>query len=189
MLKGTKTEQNLLKAFAGESQARNRYTMFASQARKEGYQQIAAIFEETAGNELEHAKLFFKKLEGGDVEITASYPAGKVGMTFENLREAAKGEHLEFEVIYQEFASTARVEGFEDIAELFEKIATIEKEHEDRYRKLYQNVKNNKVFEKDEEVEWVCRECGYVHKGTASPEICPVCAHPQAYYQLKPNNY
>lgn len=189
MIKGTKTEQNLLKAFAGESQARNRYTMFASQARKEGFEQIAAVFEETAGNELQHAKLFFKKLEGGDVEITATYPAGKVGMTFENLREAAKGEHQEFEVIYQEFASTARVEGFEDIAELFEKIATIEKEHEDRYRRIYLNVKNNKVFEKEEEVEWICRECGYVVKGTKAPLICPTCEHPQAFYQLKVTNY
>lgn len=189
MLKGTKTEQNLLKAFAGESQARNRYTMYASTAKKEGFEQIAAIFLETAENEREHASLFYKKLEGGAVQITADYPAGDIGTTLQNLEFAANGEKDEATVLYPEFARTAREEGFEDIARLFERISTIEARHEERYRKLHDNVENNKVFVKDEEVEWVCRECGYVHKGTSAPEICPVCAHPQAYYQVKADNY
>ncbi len=189
MIKGSKTEQNLLKAFAGESQARNRYTMYASKAKKEGFEQIAAFFLETAGNEYEHATLFYKKLEGGEVEITASYPAGNIGNTLDNLEFAANGERDEADVLYPEFAKVAREEGFNDIAELFENIATIEKRHEKRYRQLFENVKNNKVFERDEEVEWVCLECGYVHTGTTAPEICPVCAHPQSFYQLNIEAY
>jgi rubrerythrin len=185
MIKGTKTEQNLLKAFAGESQARNRYTMYASKARKEGYEQIAAIFLETAENEREHASLFYKKLEGGPVEITATFPAGNIGTTLENLEYGASGENEEWTELYPEFAKVAKEEGFNDIAVLFEKIATIEKSHEERYRKLYDNLKNDKVFKREEEEEWVCRECGYVHKGKEAPTICPVCAHPQAFYQLK----
>jgi rubrerythrin len=189
MIKGTKTEQNLLKAFAGESQARNRYTMYASVARKDGYEQIGAIFLETADNEREHASLFYKKLEGGVLEITATYPAGNIGSTIENLEFSASGEHEEWEVIYPEFAKIAREEGFEDIAILFENIASIESHHEERFKKLLDNVKNNKVFIKDEEVEWVCRECGYVHKGVEAPDVCPTCSHPQAFYQLKVENY
>jgi rubrerythrin len=163
--------------------------MYASKAKKEGYEQIAAIFLETAGNEYEHATLFYKKLEGGEVEITASYPAGDIGSTLENLEYAAGGEHDEWSVLYPEFAKTAQEEGFNDIAELFTKIATIEKRHEERYRKLYDNVKNGLVFEREEEVEWVCRECGYVHKGTSAPDVCPVCSHPQSFYQLLEENY
>ena len=189
MVKGTRTEQNLLKAFAGESQARNRYTMYASIARKEGYEQIAAIFLETAQNEYEHATLFYKKLEGGEVEITASYPAGDRGNTLQNLEYAANGEHHEYDSLYPEFARIAREEGFEDIAVLFEKIALIEHHHEMRYRRLYDNVANNKVFSRDETVEWVCRECGNVHTGTDAPEVCPVCSHAQSYYQLNNENY
>lgn len=188
-MKGTRTEQNLLKAFAGESQARTRYTMYASKAKKEGYEQISAIFLETAGNEYEHATLFYKKLKGGEVEITASYPAGDIGSTLENLEYALNGEHDEWSMLYPEFAKVAREEGFEDVAELFENIATIEKRHEERYRKLFDNVKNGTVFEKEEEVEWVCRECGYVHKGTSAPDLCPVCAHPQSFYELLEENY
>lgn len=187
MLKGTKTEQNLLKAFAGESQARNRYTMYASQARKDGFEQIGAIFLETAENEREHASLFYKKLEGGAVEITATYPAGNIGNTLENLEFGANGEHEEWSIIYPEFAKVAKEEGFPDVAKLFENIATIEATHEERYRKLYDNVKNNKVFTKEIEMEWVCRECGYVYKGIEAPVICPTCAHPQSFYQLRVN--
>jgi rubrerythrin len=189
MIKGTKTEQNLLKAFAGESQARNRYTMYSAKAKKEGYEQIAAIFLETADNEREHASLFYKKLEGGEVEITASYPAGDIGSTLENLEYAANGEHAEATLIYPEFAKTAREEGFEDIATLFELISTIEEQHEKRYRKLHENVKNNEVFDRVSECVWVCRECGYVHHGKSAPEVCPVCAHPQGFYQLLVENY
>ena len=174
MLKGTKTEQNLLKPFAGESQARNRYTMYASKARKEGFEQISAIFLETAENEREHASLFYKKLEGGEVEITASYPAGDIGTTLENLAFAANGEHDEWSTLYPEFAKVAKEEGFMDIAILFDKISTIEKRHEERYNELYNHVKNNTVFTKGETVEWVCRECGYVHTGTSAPNVCPV---------------
>lgn len=189
MIKGTKTEQNLLKAFAGESQARNRYSIYASKAKKDGYEQIAAIFLETAANEYEHASLFYKKLEGGAVQITADYPAGDLGTTLENLEYAANGEHDEATSIYPEFAKVAREEGFDDIAELFERISTIEARHEARYRKLYENVKNNEVFDRVSECEWVCRECGYVHIGTSAPEVCPVCAHPQSFYQLNVENY
>lgn len=189
MIKGTKTEKNLLKAFAGESQARNRYTRFASIARKEGFEQIANIFMETAANEYEHASLFFKKLEGGPVTITATYPAGKVGTTLENLKQALESEQEEHEVLYPEFAKEAREEGFEDIALLFERIATIEDHHAQRYQKLYDNVKNKRVFAKDTPQVWVCLECGYEVKSNKAPEICPACAHPQSFYQLKCENY
>jgi rubrerythrin len=189
VIEGTKTEQNLLKAFAGESQARNRYTMYASVAKKEGYEQIAAIFLETADNEREHASLFYKKLTGGMVTITADYPAGDMASTLENLEYAANGEHDEATSIYPEFAKTAREEGFDDIAKLFELIATIEEQHEKRYRKLYENVKNNEVFDRVSESVWVCRECGYVHHGKSAPKVCPVCAHPQGFYQLLNENY
>lgn len=189
MIKGTKTEQNLLKAFAGESQARSRYMRFASVAKKEGYEQIAAIFQETADNEYQHASQFFKKMEGGPVEITATYPAGRIGTTLENLEQAAEGEHEEHAELYPEFARVAREEGFEDIAKLFEDIATIEKEHEDRYRHLYENIKQGKVFNRQEKKVWVCRICGYEVNDNEPPHVCPVCAHPQAHYQLKAENY
>ena len=184
MLKGTKTEKNLLKAFAGESQARNRYTMYASKAKKEGYEQIAAIFLETAENEKEHASLFYKKLEGGKVEMTATFPAGDIGTTSENLDFAAKGENEEWTVLYKQFADEATQEGFLEIAKLFQNISTIEKHHEERYKKLFTNVTMNKVFEKEEVNQWVCRECGFVHNGTSAPTVCPVCSHEQAFYQL-----
>lgn len=189
MLKGSKTEKNLLKAFAGESQARNRYTMYASKARKEGYEQIAQIFLETAENEREHASLFYKKLEGGKVEITADFPAGDIGTTAENLDFAAKGENEEWTTLYKEFAEVAQQEGFLEIAKLFENIAQIEKHHEERYRKLFSNVTMGKVFEKEESTEWICRECGYIHKGTTAPSVCPVCAHEQAFYQVLCERY
>ena len=188
-LKGTKTEQNLLKAFAGESQARNRYTFFASQAREEGYVQIQRIFEETAANEKEHAEVFFKHLQGGMVEIIAEYPAGVIGNTAENLLEAAKGEKLEWGTLYPDFEKTAREEGFKDIAESFEEIAEVEEEHEKRYRKLLANVKNDKVFKRDVEVEWHCLNCGYIHHGKEAPEECPACKHSRAYYELHVPNY
>ena len=177
-LKGSKTEKNLLKSFAGESQARNRYTFFASAARKEGYVQIQGIFEETAANEKEHAEVFFKHLEGGDVEITASYPAGKIGTTEENLFAAAEGELLEWGTLYPNFANVAKEEGFQDVAESFTEIAEVEEEHEKRYRKLLENVKNGTVFKRDEEVEWHCLNCGYIHHGKEAPEVCPACEHP-----------
>ena len=177
-LKGTKTEQNLMTAFAGESQARNKYTYYASKAKKEGYEQIAAIFEETAGNEKEHAKMWFKELHGGEVPTTA-----------ENLLDAAEGENYEWTDMYAEFAKTAREEGFTRIALLFEGVAKIEKEHEERYRKLLENVNNEMVFSKDGEKVWVCRNCGHVHVGKDAPKVCPVCAHPQAYFEVKADNY
>lgn len=189
MLKGTKTEQNLLKAFAGESQARNRYSMYASIAKKEGYEQIAEIFLQTAANEYEHAKLFYRKLEGREVEITALYPAGIIGDTLENLEAAANGEKDEAEVLYPEFTKTASEEGFDDIANLFSRIATIEEHHQQRYLKLASNVKNKKIFYRDTEQEWLCLECGYIHFGKDAPKECPVCAHPQAFYQLHIENY
>lgn len=189
MLKGTKTEQNLLKAFAGESQARNRYTMYASIAKKDGFEQIAAIFLETAQNEYEHATLFYKKLEGSNIEINASYPGGVIGSTLDNLAAAAAGEAEEATILYPDFAKTATEEGFLDIATLFLNISTIEARHNKRYLKLHDNVANNKVFTKDTEIEWTCRECGYVHKGTSAPTTCPVCAHAQAFYQLNMENY
>jgi rubrerythrin len=188
-VKGTQTEKNLLKAFAGESQARNRYTYFASKARKDGFEQIAAFFEETAAQEKEHAKLFFKYLEGGVVEITASFPAGVIGNTADNLLAAAKGEYEEWDMIYPEFARIAEEEGFSSIAKTFKWVATVEKRHEERYRKLLLNIENDEVFKRSDKVEWVCRNCGYVHEGEQAPESCPCCLHPQAYFELKAGNY
>ena len=188
-LKGTKTEKNLLKAFAGESQARNRYMFFASVAKEEGYVQIQRIFEETARNEVEHAKVFFKYLEGGGVEITAEYPAGKIGTTAENLLEAAEGEKLEWGTLYPDFAKTAREEGFTEIAESFTEIAEVEEEHEKRFRKLLANIEAGTVFKRDREVKWHCLNCGYIHRGKEAPEVCPACKHPRAYYELMPENY
>jgi len=188
-IKGSETEKNILKAFAGESQARNRYTYFASTARKEGFEQIAAIFEETAGNEKEHAKVFFKHLEGGDVTIEASYPAGKIGTTAENLLAAAEGEKMEWGTIYPSFEETAREEGFEEIAKSFKEIAEVEEKHDKRYRKLLENVNSGKVFKRDKAVKWKCRNCGYVHEGEEAPKICPACKHPQAFYELFCENY
>ncbi len=188
-IKGTETEKNLLKAFAGESQARNRYEFFAKVARQEGYEQIAAIFELTAKQEKEHAKRFFKFLEGGMVEITAAYPAGKIGTTIENLEAAAKGENEEWTELYPHFAEVAMKEGFKEIATAFKMIAKVEAEHEKRYRKLYQNIIENKVFEREEKVKWVCRNCGYVHEGTKALETCPACLHPKSYFELFEENY
>ena len=186
-LKSSETEKNLLKAFAGESQARNRYTYFSSQARKEGFEQIASIFLETADNEKEHAKVFFNYLEeiGGElVEIQASYPAGKISSTEENLLAAAEGEKLEYSSIYPEFERIARKEGFEEIASSFKEIGEVEEQHEKRYRKLLENLKSGKVFSRDKIVKWKCRNCGYVHEGKEAPEKCPSCKHPQAFYEL-----
>ncbi len=183
-IKGTLTEQNLLKAFAGESQARNRYTYFASVAKKEGFEQISGLFIETADNEKEHAKVFFKYLEGGETEITASYPAGKIGTTAENLLAAAEGEQMEWSTLYPDFAKVAEEEGFADVAESFREIAEVEAHHEIRYRKLLENVNGYKVFKKDGNVFWKCRNCGYVHEGAEAPEICPACKHPQAYFEV-----
>lgn len=188
-IKGTKTEKNLLASFAGESQARNRYTYFSSVARKAGYEQIAAIFLETADNEKEHAKRFFKFLEGGEVEITASYPAGVIGDTVANLEASAAGENLEWTKLYKEAEETARSEGFKEIADLFKEIAEVEEQHEIRYRKLLRNVREGKVFKKDTVVKWKCRNCGYVHEGKEPPEKCPACAHPQSFYELLCENY
>jgi len=188
-IKGTKTEQNLLKAFAGESQARNRYTFFAGKAKKEGFEQIAAFFEETAAQEKEHAKLFFKFLEGGMVEITATFPAGVIGNTADNLLASAEGEHEEWDLLYPEFAEIAKQEGFPKIAEAFRLVATVEKRHEERYRKLLQNIKNDEAFNRSEKMEWACRNCGYLHHGEKSPEICPCCDHPRAYFEIKAVNY
>lgn len=188
-IKGTKTEQNLLKSFAVESQARNRYVFFASVAKKEGFEQIAGVFAETAEQEKEHAKRFFKFLEGGMVEITASYPAGVIGTTKENLAAAAAGENEEWTDLYPTFADVADQEGFPVIAAVFRSIATVEAEHEKRYRALLARVEADKVFERDEEIEWQCRNCGYIHKGKKAPASCPSCAHPQAYFEPKKNNY
>ena len=188
-VKGTRTEQNLLKAFAGESQARTRYTFFASVAKKEGYEQIAGVFAETADQEKEHAKRFFKFLEGGMVEITAAYPAGVIGTTAENLAAAAAGENEEWSELYPEFAKVADEEGFPQIAEAFRRIATVEAGHEARYLKLYERMINGTVFEDEEEIEWQCRNCGYIHKGKKAPEVCPACQHPKAYFERKKNNY
>ncbi len=183
-IKGTQTEKNLLAAFAGESQARNRYSFFASKAKKEGYEQIAAIFTETAENEKEHAKVFFKHLKGGMTEIEASYPAGKIGTTKENLLAAAEGEKEEWGTLYPDFAKTAEEEGFPKVAESFKEIGEVEEYHERRYRKLLDNVKEDKVFKKEKVVKWKCRNCGYVHQGPEAPEICPACKHPQSYYEI-----
>lgn len=188
-LKGTQTEKNIMAAFAGESQARNRYTYFASQAKKEGYVQISAIFEETANQEKEHAKRLFKLLEGGEVEITAAFPAGVIGSTLENLLAAAAGENYEHTDMYPSFAKTASAEGFSDIAAVLSNIAVAEKYHEERYRKLAANIKAGKVFKKDKPVTWRCRNCGYTHEGATAPDACPACAHPQAHYELKDDNY
>jgi rubrerythrin len=183
-LKGTRTEQNLLKAFAGESQARNRYTFFASKAKNEGFEQISALFVETAENEREHAKVFFKHLEGGDAEITATYPAGRIGTTAENLLAAAEGEKMEWGTLYPDFANVADEEGFADVATSFREIAKVEAHHEDRYRKLLANVESGRVFKRDTPVRWKCRNCGFVHEGPEAPDCCPACKHPQAYYEL-----
>ncbi|HOI15602.1 MAG TPA: rubrerythrin family protein [Geobacteraceae bacterium] len=188
-VKGTKTERNLLTAFAGESQARNRYTFFASVARKAGYEQIANIFTETAGNEKEHAEIFFSYLEGGDAEITATYPAGIVADTRTNLEAAAAGEKLEWSEIYADFEKIAREEGFPDIATSFKEIAEVEEFHERRYRKLAQNLDTGEVFRKKSSVKWHCTNCGYVHEGTEAPRTCPACKHAQSYYELLAENY
>ena len=188
-LKGTKTEKNLLASFAGESQARNRYTYFAGAAKKAGFEQIAAIFLETADNEKEHAKRFFKLLEGGEVEIAASYPAGVIGDTAANLEASAAGERLEWTKLYKEAEKTAREEGFEEIAVQYKEIAEVEEQHEKRYRKLLKNLKEGKVFKKDTAVKWKCRNCGYVHEEKEAPEECPACKHPQAFYELLCENY
>jgi rubrerythrin len=188
-VKGTETEKNLLASFAGESQARNRYTYFASAARKEGYEQIANIFIETAENEKEHAKVFFKHLEGGEREITASYPAGAIKDTASNLEAAAAGEHMEWTAIYSEFAQAAKTEGFPEIESSFEQISKVEKFHESRYRKLIANLKNEEVFKKKTAVRWHCINCGYVFEGAEAPKECPACKHPQAYYEVLAENY
>ena len=188
-LKGTQTEQNLLKAFAGESQARMRYDYFAKQAKKEGLEQIAAIFEETSLNEREHAKRFFKFLEGGPVEITATYPAGKIGSTLENLKAAAEGENEEWTALYPEFAKIAEEEGYKEVAMAFKLIAKVEKAHDERYSTLYSNLENGLVFEREGKVVWKCRNCGYLHEGTKPPMNCPACLHPQSYFEIKESNY
>ncbi|MBN1957827.1 MAG: rubrerythrin family protein [Desulfuromonadales bacterium] len=188
-VKGTETEKNLLKSFAGESQARTRYTYFASIAKKEGYVQIADVFEETANQEKEHAKRFFKFLEGGDLEITATYPAGKMGMTAENLLAAAMGEHEEHAELYPAFAETALKEGFPEIAAAWNAISVAEKQHEKRYRDLLANVENGTVFKRESAVTWRCRNCGYLHVGDQAPELCPACIHPQAHFELLGENW
>ncbi|MFA5089832.1 MAG: ferritin family protein [Candidatus Omnitrophota bacterium] len=188
-IKGTKTERNLLAAFAGESQARNRYTYFASAARKEGYEQIANIFIETAENEKEHAKVFFKYLEGDDVEIVASYPAGAIKGTLENLKQAAAGENMEWTVLYSDFSQTAKEEGLPEVARSFEQIAKVERFHESRYRRLISNIASKEVFKKKSPVKWHCINCGYVFEGQEAPAACPACRHPQAFYELLAENY
>jgi len=188
-LKNTQTEKNILTAFCGESQARNRYTYFASQAKKEGYVQISHIFEETANQEKEHAKRLFKLLEGGEVEISGSFPAGRIATTSENLKEAAGGENYEHTIMYPEFAATAREEGFDDIATIFEAIAVAEKQHETRYLDLMDNISTGRVFKRDEAVSWRCRNCGYLHTGKDAPEMCPACAHSQAHFELLGENW
>ena len=187
-IRGSKTEKNLLKAFAGESQARNRYTYFASAAKKEGYEQIANIFTETAENEKEHAKIFFKHLEGGDVEITASYPAGAIKDTKSNLEEAAAGENMEWTVLYTDFSQVAKDEGFPDVARSFDQIAKVERFHESRYRKLIDNISSRGVFKKKASVKWHCINCGYVVEGSEAPKECPACKHPQSYYEVLAEN-
>ncbi len=188
-IKGSKTERNLLAAFAGESQARNRYTYFASAARKEGLEQIANIFIETAENEKEHAKIFFKYLEGGDIEITATYPAGAIRDTKTNLAEAAAGENMEWTTLYSDFSKTARDEDFPEVAKSFEQIAKVEKFHESRYRKLINNISNNEIFKKKAATKWHCINCGYVIEGVEAPKECPACKHPQAFYEVLAENY
>lgn len=188
-IKGSRTEQNLLKSFAGESQAKNRYTFFSKIAKQEGYEQISAIFMETAMQEESHAKIFFKFLEGGPLEITAIYPAGVIGTTAENLLAAAEGENEEWTMLYSNFADIAKEEGFPKIASKFKLIATVEKLHEDRYRKLLKNIKEDMVFQKDKPVKWVCRKCGYVHEGEKALNMCPCCEHPLSYFELHTENY
>jgi rubrerythrin len=188
-LKGTQTEKNLLTAFAGESQARNRYTYFASAAKKEGFVQICDIFTETANQEKEHAKRFFKFLEGGEVEIVGAFPAGVIGTTLENLKEAAAGEKYEWSSMYPDFAATAKEEGFNDVAIAFEMIAIAEKQHEKRYAELAANVESGKVFKKEASTKWRCRNCGYVHEGESAVEVCPACVHPQAHFELLGENW
>jgi rubrerythrin len=188
-LKGTKTEKNILTAFAGESQARNRYTYFASQAKKDGYDQIRAIFEETANQEKEHAKRLFKFLEGEEVEIQASFPAGVIGTTLENLKAAATGENFEHTTMYPEFAKTAKEEGFHEIAVVMQAIAVAEKQHEKRYLALAKNIEKGRVFKRDSQVIWRCRNCGYIHMGNDAPENCPACNHPKAYFEILGENY
>ncbi len=188
-IKGSKTEKNLLASFAGESQARNRYTYFAGAARKEGYEQIACIFEETANQEKEHAKRFFSYLEGGDLEISAAYPAGKIGTTVENLKAAAAGENLEHTKLYPGFAQIAEQEGFSEIAALWRLVSVAERYHEKRYRDFAANLEADRVFKREQKTVWRCRNCGYLHEGTAAPEQCPACLHPQAYFELKGENW
>lgn len=188
-LKGTKTEKNLLASFAGESQARSRYTYFASKAKKEGYEQVAAIFLETAENEKEHAKRFFKFLEGGMVEITAAYPAGIIGSTAENLKAAAEGENEEHTKLYPEFADIAEQEGFKEIAIAWRRIADVEKHHEERYLTLLKNIKEGTVFKKKETIQWKCRNCGYIHEGDSAPDTCPACQHSQSYFEVLAEKY
>ncbi|WP_347488197.1 rubrerythrin [Desulfoscipio sp. XC116] len=188
-IKGTRTEKNLLTAFAGESQARNRYNYFAGAAKKEGYEQIAAVFAETADHEKEHAKRLFKFLQGGDVEITAAFPAGIIGTTIENLQASAAGENHEHAEMYPEFAKIAEEEGFPQIAAVFRAIAIAEDGHEKRFRALLENIQQDKVFQRSEKVTWKCRNCGYLHEGTQAPESCPACAHPKSYYELWRPNY
>ncbi len=187
-LKGTRTEQNLLKSFAGESQARSRYSMFAKQAKKEGFEQISAIFKETAEQEYQHAKRFFKFLEGGMVEITATFPAGIIGTTAENLQAAAEGENEEWTELYPEFADIAEEEGFKEIATAWRMIAKVETMHEERYLKLLNKVKEGKVFASEESANWYCRNCGYIHEGKKAPNTCPACLHSQAYFQIESEN-
>ena len=188
-LKGTKTEKNILTAFAGESQARNRYTFFASAAKKEGYVQIQKIFEETASQEKEHAERLFKMLEGGEVEIKASFPAGVVGKTVDNLKESAGGEDHEWQIMYPGFANTAREEGFTEIADVFERIAVAEKQHSKRYKALRENIEEGRVFQRKEPVVWRCMNCGYLHTGKTAPEVCPACTHKKDYFELLGENW
>lgn len=188
-LKGTQTEKNILKSFAGECQARTRYDFFASQAKKEGLEQICAFFQETALNEKEHSKRFFKFLEGGSVEISATYPAGKIGTTLENLKAASEGETEEYTELYPAFAKIAEEEGFKEVASAFRLIAKVEKAHADRYSKLYENLEKGKVFERDGVIVWKCRNCGYLHEGKKAPETCPACLHPKTFFEIKESNY
>lgn len=188
-LKDTQTEKNILTAFCGESQARNRYTYFSAQAKKEGFVQISAIFEETANQEREHAKRLYKMLEGGELEITAAFPAGVVGTTADNLKEAAGGENYEHTTMYPDFAATARQEGFPEVADVFMSIAVAERYHEERYLKLLGHVQSNRVFDREQPQKWTCRNCGYQHEGTSAPDVCPACNHAQAHFEITPTNY
>lgn len=188
-IEGTQTEKNLLKAFAGESQAKNRYEFFAKVAKKEGYEQISALFTKTAGQEQSHAKTFFKYLEGDNVEVTVSYPSGKIGTTIENIEAAALGENEEYSEMYPEFARIAADEGFKEISAMFKIIGKIESVHERRFRKLLNNLKNDEVFSRNEVKNWECRKCGYIHEGKTAPQVCPGCRHPQAYFEIEEDNY